>query len=72
MPDEPRGRRTTGPRIVVTTRTHASRTQLIMNRCVPEGMNVVGLNYNGPSYDIQRSVYEGGTFFKAFSVTNTC
>jgi hypothetical protein len=49
------------------------RTRLIIDRCVPSGVQVVGrptdLTLGDWAYQY---AYQTGAFFKAFFVTNTC
>lgn len=59
--------------VVITVTPHVLRTRLIMNRCVPDGVQVVGrrtgLTLEGWA---AQYAYQTGAFMKAFFVTNTC
>ncbi|MFT8636957.1 MAG: YdcF family protein [Pseudoclavibacter sp.] len=59
--------------IVITTTPHVVRTRLVMDRCVPSGVQVVGrptdLTLGDWAYQY---AYQTGAFFKAFFVTDTC
>lgn len=58
---------------VITVTPHVMRTRLIMDRCVPDGVQVVGRQTDLTLGDwAYQYAYQTGAFFKAFFVTNTC
>lgn len=59
--------------IVITATPHIVRTRLIMDRCVPHGVQVVGRR-TGLTFErwVAQYTYQTGAFLKAIFVTNTC
>lgn len=59
--------------LVITTTPHVVRSRLIMDRCVPHGVQVVGRS-TGLSFGrwVAQYKYQTGAFLKALFITNTC
>jgi hypothetical protein len=59
--------------LIITTTPHVVRARLIMDRCVPHGVQVVGRS-TGLSFGrwVAQYRYQTGAFLKALFITNTC